>query len=233
MDFSNLKKLLSGLLPDNTVIAMSLGAPADFELHPEEQSLTGSMAKKRLEDFKSSRYVASLALNQLGYENFPLLINQHRGPVWPRTVVGSLTHCDGIAFAVANYNSAVRSIGIDLEAYTTMAPNLYRMICSEQELTHLQQFEQPELMAKVIFSVKESIYKCLNPLLNEWIDFKDVSIELDPQARKYRAAPNSKIAAQLKMEFIEGGWLVDGEYLYSCCWLNGSTSITESVASPQ
>ncbi len=229
MDFSNVKNLLDGLLPVDTVVDISLGTPDSFVLHPEEQALTRPMANKRLADFRASRYVASQALSQIGYNNFPVLINQHRGPVWPLGVVGSLSHCDGIALAVVNSESAVQSIGVDIESYSAMAPNLYRMICDEQELQHLQQFAQPGLMAKVIFSVKESIYKCLNPLLKQWIDFKDVSIELDPVARKYKAIPNNKINAQLNIDSIYGEWLVESEYLYSSCWLTGRSLITESV----
>jgi 4'-phosphopantetheinyl transferase EntD len=218
-DINTLKQQLTVLVPEQTVIDVSLVTPCGFELHPDERALTGKMAAKRLADFRASRYVASNALSQLGHSDFAILINQQRGPIWPPGIIGSLSHCSEIAVAVAIDDRSIASIGIDVEAYYEMEENLRKLICSEQEMKHLRSIGQPELMSKIVFSIKEAIYKCLNPLIQQWIDFKDVSIVLDKNKQTYVANLNSELTARLGCSTISGRWLINEQHVYSSCWI--------------
>ena len=74
--------------------------------------------------------------------------------------------------------SDVRSVGLDAELDEALEANLFRRVLTEPEVAFVT--AEPEatrgFLAKLVFSAKECVYKCLLPLSSELLDFKDVEL---------------------------------------------------------
>lgn len=211
---------LDSLLPPSTQWHACHQAPLDYQLYPQETALTAKMLAKRLAEFRGGRYCAQQALKQLNILDFPLIIGDKRQPLWPDSIVGSISHCQGICIAVVDRQLNVGGIGIDIEQVSDFDSETLNLICNANEISHLQKHATPLLAAKVVFSVKESIYKCLFPNYQKWIDFLDVEVRLDWQQRKYSVKFNEDLRHYYNESDLKGGWQINQDYILSSCWYN-------------
>jgi enterobactin synthetase component D len=138
---------------------------------------------RRLATFLAGRYCAARALNAAGAGgDVRVDFGAEREPLWPAGFVGSITHTTGFAGAVVARDGDVVSLGIDTEN-----------LLSDAQARELRQTVAPELaginfvgldadgrenapFVSCVFSAKESIYKCLHPLVREFFEFSDVSV---------------------------------------------------------
>jgi enterobactin synthetase component D len=69
------------------------------------------------------------------------------------------------------------SLGIDLESFDKIHTGLYEKICTSKELRLLDGLSPPlnDLVA-MVFSAKESIYKCIYPIGKTFFYFHDAEI---------------------------------------------------------
>jgi 4'-phosphopantetheinyl transferase EntD len=181
---------ISELFPDSVITVTATPAMFEAELHPDEQAhLARVGARLRRREFTAGRACARAALAQLGIFDFPLLVGPDRAPIWPATVVGSISHCgDYCAVAVAP-KSAIAGLGLDVEESGPLALELVELVCTARERDLLRSGDGTEdlELAKLLFSAKEATYKCYAPLGRTVLDFQDVEIELDPGAGSFTA----------------------------------------------
>lgn len=168
-------------------------APVDFAhapLHPAEEQYVAKASPGRQREFRAGRTCARAALSGLGYGDCPIGVGQHREPLWPSEVVGSISHSDRLCAAVAARRSTVRAIGIDLECDTSLKPKVLEMICTPEELSWVRQHNHDDTarLGKLLFSAKESLYKCCFALTGERLGFQDARIMIDPARGTLRAA---------------------------------------------
>jgi 4'-phosphopantetheinyl transferase EntD len=154
-----------------------LGDPA--LLHPAEAGYLGRAVAKRRGEFAAGRLCARRALEELGILEFPVRVAADRQPIWPVTMVGSITHTDGLCAAVVADRSRALGIGIDSEVVAPMSHAMRVRICVPAESDWLASLPKSQRAAgaMLIFSAKEAFYKCQFPLVGEWLDFKDVCVE--------------------------------------------------------
>lgn len=138
----------------------------------------GAVDKRRAE-FLAGRVAAVEALRALGLDAAPGR-NPDGSPRWPDEAVGSISHGGGRALCAVASRSQVRSLGIDTERLLTpdTKPELSRKICSEDELMRLAAslaVSEPHLVS-LAFSAKESLYKCLYPLVGRFMGFEAARI---------------------------------------------------------
>ncbi len=195
-----------------------------LDLYQKESFLTNKMSKKRLADFSSGRLSVKSALLELNIRNFPLLINSNRSPAWPNSVVGSISHSKNICIAAVNFNINSKALGIDIETTNPLNTEVLPLICNQSEILHLNSlakngFGDSFTNAKIIFSIKESIFKCLNPHLGCWIDFKEMLITLNPQNKSYLATPKSENPLLTSLKPIKGYWFSNDYFHVSSCWI--------------
>ena len=170
---------VSGLFPPG-VIAAELTAPAPRELLTSaELQLIAHCAEKRIQDFAAGRACAHRALRELGILDFSLLAGEHREPIWPASIVGSITHTYGYGAAVVARQRDLRSLGLDCEVIDSVDEELWSRICTPTEIERLAQLPPAERgrQAALIFAAKEAFYKCQFPLTRAWVGFEDVVIE--------------------------------------------------------
>jgi 4'-phosphopantetheinyl transferase EntD len=169
---------LRALFPQGA-LAAEMRAPGDpTALFPEEAQHLGAAVQKRLQEFAAGRMCARLLLAELGIADFPIKAAGDRQPIWPDTVVGSITHTAGFCAAVVARKESFCAVGIDSEIAGNVEEKLWRGICTPSETAWLRSLPQDQqtAAATLIFSAKEAFYKCQYPLVNEPLNFHDATI---------------------------------------------------------
>ena len=137
-----------------------------------------SVARRRAE-FVSGRLCARDALKALGATHFDIPMGADRSPIWPSGFVGSITHSNGMAFAAVARVSQAQSLGLDVEKIMPRdtACELGPTLGTSAEYGRLRtsSWDHPLLVTSV-FSAKETIFKCLYPVIKRQFDFMDVEM---------------------------------------------------------
>jgi 4'-phosphopantetheinyl transferase EntD len=183
-------RALEALFPCEVVLECGDPDEVEGELHPLEQPLLERVVDKRRRELVAGRVLARRALDRLGISGHPVLRGEDRAPVWPPGVVGSISHTGGRCAVVVARPETALGVGLDLEEPRRMTERLLPMICTPAELDRLRA-EEPErrrLLGALLFSAKESVYKCQYPIARRWLGFRDVELELDPNRGRFRAA---------------------------------------------
>ena len=148
-------------------------------LFPAERECVKRAVAKRVQEFAAGRLCARRALAEFGIHDFQLLAAPDRQPIWPSSMVGSITHTSGYCLAVLAPGSRLRALGVDSERVDAVGRELWPTIGGPAEsawCASLPSEEQSAAMA-LLFCAKEAFYKCQYPLTEEWLDFHDLRIE--------------------------------------------------------
>ena len=158
-------------------------------LFPEERAVIEHAVPKRQREFVTGRLCARNLLSQLGFPDMPLLPGPDRAPIWPRGAVGSISHCRTIAAVAVSRDEQYASIGLDVEDRAPISADLWSLIVREDEREWVEHGtnEDAGLRAKLLFSAKESVYKCHYPLFGSVLEFRDVRVQFDEGARSFQA----------------------------------------------
>lgn len=182
--------VIEDILPAEVAVAEAFGDPTGLALFPEEEALIARAVGKRRREFTTVRHCARLALDQLGEVAVPIVSGARGAPVWPRGVVGSMTHCDGYRAAVLGRAAAFASIGVDAEPHAPLPAGVLGAVALPAERTRIAQLatEHPEICwDRLLFSAKEAVYKTWFPLTGRWLDFAEADITFDPRTEEFVA----------------------------------------------
>jgi len=176
---AQLSVALAALFPTGVVAAEVMQPVERSQLTAAELRFIAHCAEKRIQDFAAGRACAHRALQELGISEFSLLAGQQREPLWPPSIVGSITHTKGYGAAVVARQADLKAIGIDCEIIESVDEDLWSRICTPTELERLASLPAGDrtLQAALIFAAKEAFYKCQFPLTRAWVGFEDVDIE--------------------------------------------------------
>jgi 4'-phosphopantetheinyl transferase EntD len=150
------------------------------ELLPDEFALVERAVDKRVREFRAGRQCAHRALARLGQPLAPLLNDPSRAPRWPVGVVGSISHCVGLAAAVVASTSSQQALGIDVEIDSPIDRKLWSSITRAAELSWLDRLAPSRAghVAKLLFSCKESFFKLQFPITRQMLGFEAVELQL-------------------------------------------------------
>ena len=146
----------------------------------------------------------------LGQPALAIPSGSDRAPIWPDGIVGSISHCDSLAIAVvARRADGTLTLGVDIEVALPLEADLIDSICTPAEQRYLYSAGNAGLMAKVIFSIKESVYKAQYPLTGKMLEFDEVETTLDLTAMRFSAIMASSNLPPLTGQFrIEAGYIL-------------------------
>jgi len=149
-----------------------------------------------------------------------LLAGPNREPLWPRGIVGSITHKAGFCAAAAGRRQHFAGIGIDAELDDAIAPGVAARACTSGELERLKRatWLEPLVGARAVFSAKESLYKLQFPITQRHVGFSDVAIELFPDGG-FSATFLTDVAAFTAGTELRGHWLRQSGYIVTGLWL--------------
>jgi 4'-phosphopantetheinyl transferase EntD len=175
--------------PVITLAATGSAACEDADLHPDEAACIPRAGVKRRREFAIGRSLARRAFAQLGIEGFALLSDGDRVPRWPEGVVGSISHCAGCCAVVVARRGRILSLGLDVERGGRLEDELLARICTPREIEWARTLPPPEGAdwGKLVFSAKESAYKCYFPLARKLLGFQDMEIEFSADAASFNA----------------------------------------------
>jgi len=161
-----------------------LSSCSDFLLLPEETEFLGTLgSSKRRAEFSLGRYCSHKALSKFKLESEPILRNPDtREPCWPESVRGSITHSEGLAAAAVGLDKDISGVGIDMVSLSRGVNfNIRRHVCIESEQKYLESLatERANRDLLIIFSAKESIFKCLFPISRTYLYFHDANVTIN------------------------------------------------------
>ncbi|MFQ3787678.1 4'-phosphopantetheinyl transferase family protein [Halomonas sp. A29] len=141
--------------------------------------LHGAVAKRRAE-FIAGRLCARSALRRLDGRDATPGMNDDRSPSWPEDCVGAITHNDGWAAALVAHRQAYQGLGLDAERLlgTEEARRLARRVLTPREATCLKRLDPSSvgLMVSSAFSLKESLFKALYPVVGRMFHFQSAEL---------------------------------------------------------
>ncbi|WP_340679283.1 4'-phosphopantetheinyl transferase superfamily protein [Paraglaciecola sp.] len=159
---------------------------------------------KRQAEFFAGRYAAKQILDTLGYQDFVVAIGENRGPVWPDTLVGSITHHGNVAICALGKKKDIRALGIDIEPIIKpeTQKDIGTIILNEREKLLIKSTTLSYGRAFTIsFSAKESLFKALHPFVHRYFGFEAAEIiSLCPQKNTFAL----RLCENLSEEFVKG-----------------------------
>lgn len=148
-------------------------------LHAEEALAVARAVPRRRREFAAGRVLARQALARLGASVGAIPVGADRAPLWPLGVIGSITHCDGWVAAAVAWEQTLRGLGIDAEPARPLTREVRDRVCTLRERQWLATQDDGLPWSTLVFSAKESLYKCVSHELPD-LDFHEVDIELSP-----------------------------------------------------
>lgn len=148
---------------------------------PLPNELRNAVTKRKAE-FLAGRIIAGYALRRSGSSIDQVRIGDNRCPIWPSGYIGSISHTDSRAIAVATLKNLHGGIGVDRENLLTKRTVLEigEHILSRREIQELRHTNKmkPELLYTLGFSAKESLFKALYPQIRSYFGFDVAQLDL-------------------------------------------------------
>jgi len=175
---------------------------------------------KRQTEFLAGRICAHEALRRLtGKPSIPA-VAEDRSPCWPSGVVGSITHGAGWAAAVAAHAEHWHGLGLDVERLlpTARADRLAAEILTPSERVGYAELPdaQRAFQVTLTFSIKESLFKALYPLVQKRFYFQEAELIQQDAAGHARLRLLNDLSPQWQTGAeLEGQFAVFDDYLLS------------------
>lgn len=171
-----MKDKLSIFIGDNCHWHYHLIRDPDPEIENQMDLLpkgSDNFALKRKYEYIAGRICAQKSLENLGVNNFRIESGAKREPIWPKGIVGSISHTKNLAISVVS--SELAAIGIDVEAVLSEErfESLKSQFLSENEV---ELIKNDPTLGTIIFSAKESLYKALYPIVETFFGFHDAEV---------------------------------------------------------
>jgi 4'-phosphopantetheinyl transferase EntD len=173
---------IPGLLIGHRVISQG----DELALLHEERASLSFHAIERSRASGAARRVARELMNSMGFASLPILRSAFGAPIWPAGVVGSMAHDDRIAVAaIGKWQRDLNTVGIDIEPATPLPPDMLELIATPRERHAIA---ANLLGTKLLFVIKEAVYKTAYPLDHEFLEFHDIEVNLSRRVATTRTS---------------------------------------------
>ena len=212
-----MEHLLEGLLPTEILASATTINDCVDDLLPEERGVIAKAVASRQREFATGRVLSRRLLSGLGHPEFPLLRDDDRVPCWPGGVVGSISHtrssASSLCVAAVGRASAFQGIGVDCEPDEPVERDVERVVCRGDEHAWVADGvgeDERGRRCRIVFSVKEAVYKAFYPRTRVYWSFQDVLVSVDLEAGRYHA----ELPASAGRSAVEGrvyrrdGWIL-------------------------
>ena len=173
---AKLSLLISSMFPIG-VVGAELKITADPSLlSPLEASSLGQVTLKRAQEYTAGRLCARRALAEFGIQDHALCMDHDRRPQWPESIIGSISHSIGLCGVAVAQRSRFSGIGMDIEVVDEVTQDIWPYICTPEERIGIGALPKSERQrcAALIYSAKETFYKCQYGITKQWLEFGDV-----------------------------------------------------------
>lgn len=217
--------MIEKILPPAASVSARRDYAPDPDLFPEEEVIVSGAVEKRRKEFATGRVCARNALAGLGVSARAVPSGPKGAPVWPADVVGSITHCEGYFASAVARTTDVLALGIDAEPNEPLPSQLVPDIALPAEVAWLRvaKRESPAVSwDRLLFCMKEAVYKAWYPLAERWLGFEDATVEVDRERGEFTATL-----------LVDGPQVQGGELTrFSGRWLAGDGLVLAAVTVP-
>jgi enterobactin synthetase component D len=147
-------------------------------LPPAEQQRAGELGPLRRSTYVAGRTAMHLALGDAMGGSGQIPSNDRGAPILPPGWVGSISH-KGVHAAALVAPAGHGHIGVDLEAAVPPGQDIARRILTPREQAALPDRGRAVTLR---FSIKEAIYKALDPYVRRYVGFTEVELDFDGDA---------------------------------------------------
>lgn len=164
----------------------------------------------RQPSFVAGRIALRKACEQLGQPIAGPILPDHRGtPLLPAHLSGSISHKRDLAIGMVSFSSH-GTLGVDLEDYGPPRLSIAESVLRAEELAALEALPEARRWIAILvrFSIKESIYKALDPYVRRYVGFHEASVEPDLQGGArvalHLAHGEGPFTAEARYEWLQG-----------------------------
>ena len=174
----------------------------------------------RQREFAAGRLAASAALRKLGANPVFPTRSPDRAPIWPNGVVGSIAHDDAWAIAGVALEVELEAIGIDVEPIRSLDEDLVSRVLTsnEVELLGASTDQSLETIVVDVFSIKESVFKCLYPRCRTILEFHDIEVAIEDDGVRLVSA-NIGNGHHRLVSSIECSLIKAGDRVLTAAWI--------------
>lgn len=151
-------------------------------LSPDERAHAKGLRGYRRPDYIAGRLALRAALAELGIAADTIGATRRGAPDVPAGAVGSISHKRPFAIALAAHANGW-TLGVDLERQQPTKTDISRRVLTDAELAELAalgfgDFGDRAFQLEVVrrFSIKEAIYKAIDPFVERYVGFREVTL---------------------------------------------------------
>jgi enterobactin synthetase component D len=199
-------------------------------LHPEEARHVATLHPGRQATWIAGRLALRTALAGLGAPPDPILPDERGAPRLPPGMIGSISHKRRLAVGLAGTNCGW-TVGVDVEQRQMGKQDITRYVLTEAERSALATLD-PEAREREVmlrFSLKESIYKAIDPHVRRYVGFHEVSVTLLPDGR---AHVETHLARAEQLE-VQGWWSVAQDHVLTTARARAAYSEKNTLPPPE
>lgn len=205
------------LAPPGALLCEAFGDEQPGELFAEEVTPVRHAMARRRREFALGRTCARRALARLGFDAVPIPAGPKREPIWPEGSVGSITHCRGYCAAAVGLTETYMAIGIDAEPNMALLPGLLDKIALPGERDHVRQLGPRVAWDRLLFCIKESVYKVWYPITALWLAFEQVRVDIDADSGTFGVTllVDGSMVAVAALQAARGRFAATDDLLFS------------------
>lgn len=182
-----------------------------------ERGLAARFAPRRRMTFAGGRYALRAALAGVGCPDAGPILHTPRGaPAVPAGYLGSISHKDTVACAIAEARGA-GFIGVDVEVVGLPSAKIMHLVLTDREMAHVRSLdgEAGLLDLALRWSLKEALYKALDPYVGRYVGFQEVEAWPGPDGGARLELALVKEADRGASFAVDGRWLREGDLVYA------------------
>ncbi|TXS75709.1 4'-phosphopantetheinyl transferase [Streptomyces sp. sk2.1] len=228
--------MIEQILPYGMAVSEVFGDVPQAHLYPEEARVVERAVAARRSEFATGRWCARQALRRLGLPAMPILPGFDGAPEWPASVLGSITHCTGYRAAVLAQTGDAHMLGIDAEPNAPLPEGILEFIAlpEEQRLLDRLRLLAPEVhWDRLLFSIKETVYKSWFPFTQQQLDFDEAIISLETDSTTFTARILPRKWPSPEAGLLQGRWLAKDGLLLSAIAVLGTPEGRTATGRPR
>jgi 4'-phosphopantetheinyl transferase EntD len=149
--------------------------PGDEKVLFETEAKTVSALPDKRRASGSARIVGRALLKELGVAEQPIPRRISGAPLWPDGVTGSFAHDHLVAVAALAPSRDVAALGIDVEPAVALPADMLDLVSTPKERLGI---DGDPMRGRVLFVVKEAVYKAVHPHDGKFLDYHDIEVDL-------------------------------------------------------
>ncbi|KAL7571748.1 hypothetical protein ACA910_002843 [Epithemia clementina (nom. ined.)] len=198
----------------------------DFAIQMRSESsrltfLLGRLALRRsLDAYQQQEPTTDGSSEQFNTHNCVLLKDTNGRPTMPPGFLGSISHKGNVAVALVSSSvistvdqSPLRAIGVDLERCNPTKSNVGKRILTQNEQLMLGKVANLDRDEEVMlrFSVKEALYKAMNPLICQYVGFREVEAQPNEDGT-FDVFLNLNTGCHERFKLVQAHWKRYGDF---------------------